>query len=110
MTTIGAFNQFGWFFFGFGLIFVWAFTLNCDLTSWHRFRGQLATAHGRVTQTQNRILLCTDGLTGVVGDQTITQILGNHTDSRDACGALVAAANYAGGPDNTRVIVLDGTD
>lgn len=41
-------SQFGWVFFGFGLIFVWAFTVNADLTSWYRFRGQLDTAQGKV--------------------------------------------------------------
>lgn len=44
----GFLNQFGWIFFGFGLVFVWAFTLNADLTSWHRFRGQLETSEGKV--------------------------------------------------------------
>ena len=42
----GALNQAGWFFFGFGLVFVWAFTLNADLTSWYRFRGPLDTTQG----------------------------------------------------------------
>jgi hypothetical protein len=41
-------SQFGWACFGFGLIFVWAFTVNADLTSWYRFRGQLDTAQGKV--------------------------------------------------------------
>ncbi|MHC4397602.1 MAG: DUF3592 domain-containing protein [Planctomycetota bacterium] len=44
----GVLNQAGWFFFGFGLAFVWAFTLNADLTSWYRFRGQLDTTEGKV--------------------------------------------------------------
>ena len=44
----GVFNQAGWFCFGFGLAFVWAFTLNADLTSWYRFRGQLDIAQGKV--------------------------------------------------------------
>jgi len=44
----GFLNQFGWIFFGFGLVFVWAFTLNADLTSWYRFRGQLETSEGKV--------------------------------------------------------------
>ncbi|MDH4240860.1 MAG: DUF3592 domain-containing protein, partial [Phycisphaerae bacterium] len=44
----GFLNQFGWIFFGFGLVFVWAFTVNADLTSWYRFRGQIDTAQGKV--------------------------------------------------------------
>lgn len=43
----GFLNQFGWIFFGFGLVFVWAFTLNADLTSWYRFRGPLDTTEGK---------------------------------------------------------------
>jgi hypothetical protein len=42
----------GWFCIGFGLIFVWAFTLNADLTSWYRFRGQLDTIEGKVTYNE----------------------------------------------------------
>jgi hypothetical protein len=44
----GFLNQFGWLFFGLGLVFVWAFTLNADLTSWYRFRGKIDTAQGKV--------------------------------------------------------------
>lgn len=31
-------NQFGWLFFGFGMIFVWAFALQADVASWLLFR------------------------------------------------------------------------
>jgi hypothetical protein len=41
-------NQFGWFFFGFGMIFFWLFVCRADLTSWYRFGGRLETAPGRV--------------------------------------------------------------
>jgi hypothetical protein len=43
----GAFNQAGWFVLGFGMAFVWAFTLNADLTGWYLFRGQIDTAEGK---------------------------------------------------------------
>lgn len=48
----GFINQFGWFFFGFGLIFVWAFTLKADLTSWYVFRGRLENAEGVITTSR----------------------------------------------------------
>ncbi len=48
----GFFSQFGCFFFGFGMIFVWAFTMNADLTSWRRFRGPLETAEGTVIRSE----------------------------------------------------------
>lgn len=49
----GYFNQFGWFFFSFGMVFVWLFVGKADLTSWYRFRGKLETAPGRVTASSD---------------------------------------------------------
>ncbi len=54
----------------------------------------------------DRLLLCSDGLSGVVADAEIAGILGAHPDGDGATGALVAAANAAGGPDNVTVLVL----
>jgi hypothetical protein len=51
----GFLNQFGWIFFGFGLIFVWAFTLNADLTSWYRFRGPLDTTQGKAIECKKTL-------------------------------------------------------
>ncbi len=48
----GFLNQFGWLFFGFGMIFVWLFTLQADLTSWFVFRGTLETAQGSITTSR----------------------------------------------------------
>lgn len=48
----GFFTQFGCFFLGFGMIFVWAFTLNADLTGWYQFRGRLETAKGTVLHSE----------------------------------------------------------
>lgn len=45
-------NQFGWLFFGFGLIIVWVFTLNADLTGWYVFSGELETAQGTIVSSQ----------------------------------------------------------
>ncbi len=49
----GFLNQFGWLFFGFGMVFVWAFTARSDLTSWYVFHGELAEAAGRVTRAED---------------------------------------------------------
>lgn len=63
-----------------------------------------------VTRTPFRagdvVLLCSDGLHGVVDDALIASILSTHYDPDAACDALVAAANEAGGPDNITVVVL----
>lgn len=49
----GTLNQAGWFIFGFGLLFVWLFTLNADLTSWYRFRGPLDSTEGKVLYSKD---------------------------------------------------------
>ncbi len=51
----GFLNQFGWIFFGFGLVGVWAFTINADLTGWYRFRGQLDTTEGKVIDSKKTL-------------------------------------------------------
>jgi serine/threonine protein phosphatase PrpC len=54
-----------------------------------------------------RLLLCSDGLSGVVAHDTIAGILGDAGASLDdICGRLIAAANSAGGPDNITVLVI----
>lgn len=52
------------------------------------------------------ILLCSDGLSGVVCDDVIAALLATHEDPEAACDALVAAANACGGPDNVTCIVV----
>ena len=53
----------------------------------------------------DRLLLCSDGLTDLVDDQTITNILRETTRSSDACERLVQRALDNGGRDNVTVIV-----
>jgi protein phosphatase len=55
----------------------------------------------------DRVLLCSDGLTGMVEDDDIGRILQEHPDPQEASDALVAAANQAGGQDNITAVVLD---
>lgn len=52
-----------------------------------------------------RLLLCTDGLTGELDDATIGRILAQEADDEQAADALVDAALAAGGRDNVTVIV-----
>jgi protein phosphatase len=51
------------------------------------------------------LLLCTDGLTGVVDDAEIAALCGKRPQ-REAARALVDAANARGGPDNVTVQVI----
>ncbi|MGB9223597.1 PP2C family protein-serine/threonine phosphatase, partial [Mycobacterium sp.] len=48
----------------------------------------------------DRILLCSDGLHGVVGEEALAQIIDANRDPGYACACLIAAARDAGGPDN----------
>jgi PPM family protein phosphatase len=52
------------------------------------------------------LLLCSDGLTGVVPDDAIAAILGSGHDLDQITQTLIARANEAGGPDNITVVVL----
>jgi len=55
----------------------------------------------------DRLLLCSDGLTTMVRDPAIAEILSAEPDRRRAADELVEAANLAGGGDNITVIVAD---
>ncbi len=55
----------------------------------------------------DRILLCTDGLTTMVADFTVEQILDAGEGVEPTAWALIEQANAAGGVDNTTVVVID---
>lgn len=55
----------------------------------------------------DRYLLCSDGLTGVVPDDRIRELLAAAPDPETAVRSLVGAANTAGGPDNVSCVVGD---
>lgn len=55
----------------------------------------------------DRLLLCSDGLSGMVPDHAIRSILESNPDPQEASRLLVAAANGAGGVDNITALVLD---
>lgn len=52
------------------------------------------------------LLLCSDGLWGVVPDEDIYRMVISTTDPEQACQKLVTAANEAGGPDNITAILV----
>jgi serine/threonine protein phosphatase PrpC len=51
-------------------------------------------------------LLCSDGLTTMVGEAELLRLLAAHERLADAGEALIAAANNAGGKDNITVVLL----
>ncbi len=54
----------------------------------------------------DRLLLCSDGLSGMVDDQGIERILGEGDDPAAVAAALVDAALQNGGEDNVTVVVV----
>ena len=57
-------------------------------------------------QPGTQVLLCSDGLHGVITAETIGQILAGTEDIEGKCRQLIAAAREAGGPDNITVVLL----
>jgi protein phosphatase len=51
-------------------------------------------------------LLCSDGLTTMLGEAELLDVLVSHERLRDAGEALIAAANAAGGKDNITVVLF----
>jgi protein phosphatase len=55
----------------------------------------------------DRVLLCTDGLTNMVTDAVIADVLADVRDPTAAASRLVALANERGGDDNVTVVIVD---
>jgi len=64
----------------------------------------------RELQAGDRYLICSDGLSPVVGSDEIGAVLAAAADPADAVRQLIALAEEAGGPDNISVIVIDVRD
>jgi protein phosphatase len=56
---------------------------------------------------ESRILLCSDGLSGMVSEEEIGRIIASAATPQDACERLLAAANEAGGPDNITAVLIE---
>ncbi|HEX6873196.1 MAG TPA: BofC C-terminal domain-containing protein, partial [Micromonosporaceae bacterium] len=58
----------------------------------------------------DRYLICSDGLSGVVSDETIAATLREYSDPNLCAERLIQLALRGGGPDNITVVVADITD
>ncbi|MGH2540986.1 MAG: Stp1/IreP family PP2C-type Ser/Thr phosphatase, partial [Actinomycetota bacterium] len=87
----------------------------------HPHRSVLTRALGvegdvRVDETKvqvregDRLLLCTDGLTGMLSEDQIESILQDVRDPQEAVDRLVSEANRAGGIDNITAVIIDFTE
>jgi protein phosphatase len=61
--------------------------------------------HEHAVEPDDRLLLCTDGLTGMMSDNEISAILAQGADPEQTCRWLVDEANHRGGKDNVTVVV-----
>lgn len=58
------------------------------------------------TPKSGHLIICSDGLWGLVSDEEIAETVSSSDSPQQACDELVEAANAAGGPDNISVIVI----
>lgn len=57
-----------------------------------------------------RVLICSDGLWGVLGDNRIAAIMAETSDPQEACDRLIAATNESGGQDNITAVLFQMPD
>ncbi|MFP4345864.1 MAG: Stp1/IreP family PP2C-type Ser/Thr phosphatase [Anaerolineales bacterium] len=60
----------------------------------------------RRLQIGEALLLCSDGLSGMISDDWIWQIWKTSASPQEACNRMVDAANRAGGEDNVTVVIV----
>lgn len=58
-------------------------------------------------RTDDRVLICSDGLTNMVSEEKISAIIRQNTSLKDTAQALIDAANEQGGTDNITVVLID---
>ncbi len=56
------------------------------------------------------VLLCSDGLTNMLEDQEIQEILGGYGELPEKAQRLIETANAHGGKDNIAVILIEPRD
>lgn len=66
----------------------------------------LMETHLHDIQSGDIYLMCSDGLSDMLRDQQIADVMAGHTSLPDMGAALIAAANEAGGRDNIAVVLV----
>lgn len=64
----------------------------------------------REARAGDRYMLCSDGLSDVVSEETLADTLGSIPDHRECADRLIELALRGGGPDNVTVVVADVVD
>jgi len=57
-------------------------------------------------KAEDRLLLCTDGLTNLVSDTELLEEIGHYSDLDKCCEMLITMALAKGGPDNVTVLMI----
>ena len=75
-----------------------------------RYVGMAAAALPETTEFTlapgDRLLLCSDGLTGMISDERILEIVSRQPVVEDACRELIDVANQMGGKDNVTALIV----
>jgi protein phosphatase len=93
-------------------------TITADDAATHPERHVITRALGGPEQSEadffllplssvERLVLCSDGVSGMIDDDEMLRILREVDDPRDAADRVVAAAVAAGGRDNATAVVVD---
>jgi protein phosphatase len=61
--------------------------------------------HAHEVQPGDLFMLCSDGLSDMLDDDALAQLLINHPSLPEAAQALIAAANDMGGKDNIAIVL-----
>lgn len=64
----------------------------------------------REARAGDRYMLCSDGLSDVVSEETLADTLGSIPDHKECADRLIELALRGGGPDNVTVVVADVVD
>lgn len=64
----------------------------------------------REARAGDRYLLCSDGLSDVVSEETLAETLGSISDYKECADRLIELALRGGGPDNVTVVLADVVD
>ncbi len=103
----GFLNQFGWFFFGFGMIFYWVFAANADFESLY-FLGELETARGVVTSVETLNIEVNDRTVRKIGYKfTVAAVkrdgVSYSTTDNHSVGGKTTIEYPLGDPDRSRI-------
>ncbi|MDH3012860.1 PP2C family protein-serine/threonine phosphatase [Gordonia alkanivorans] len=64
----------------------------------------------REARAGDRYMLCSDGLSDVVSEETLAETLGSIADPKECADRLIELALRGGGPDNVTVVLADVVD